>query len=235
MVEVVDVRFVAPAVVAVFACVVVNASYYVEEVCDDELCHAVGAVGGDVCYYDAALFCCVEVNDVVAGGEDADVAELRELCYLFRAEDDLIGKDDVGVFAAFYGEGCWGAVVGNDGVEGFELLPVEVVAGCCEGVEDYDHDRGGDLLGCCWLDGFGGGGYVAPRAQRTKLLNSAANGAGAERKRSKAQAEQERSKSRRERSASGARAGASGAWRHCMGAESAAHVPRPGIEPGTNL
>src|SRR5262249_36841408 len=63
-----------------------------EEEGEDELRHRSSAVGGDVRDGDAALFRGLDIDDVVAGGEDADVAELWELGEDIAGKRRLVGE-----------------------------------------------------------------------------------------------------------------------------------------------
>ena len=68
--------------------------HQVKEVCEDKLCHGLGAVGGDVRHDDATLAGGGEIDHIVAGGENTDAAERRKPADRFAPDRGLIGEDD---------------------------------------------------------------------------------------------------------------------------------------------
>lgn len=78
-----------------------DAAGVAQNMSEDHLGDRLGAVGGNVGYGDGAGSGGVEVHDVYAGGEDADVFELGEGSDGVCVEDDFVGQDDVGCRAPF--------------------------------------------------------------------------------------------------------------------------------------
>ena len=76
----------APATVSVLAGELIDVVGHVEQQGDHMLCHAHGAIGWNVGHNHAPLACGHEVDVVVAGGQLADVLQLREL------HDELAGE-----------------------------------------------------------------------------------------------------------------------------------------------
>lgn len=62
--------------------------------------HRGGTVGGNVRHDDSAVAGGLQVDIVVAGGEDADVFEFRERRYRLRRQPRLIRQQYLGIFGA---------------------------------------------------------------------------------------------------------------------------------------
>ena len=56
--------------------------------------HTLGAVGWDIGHRNAKLAGSLQVNSVVAGGEYADIFQLRQLLEQFGVHEHLIGQYD---------------------------------------------------------------------------------------------------------------------------------------------
>ena len=72
----------------------------VQNMCKGELRHRSGTVGGNVRHDDSAVAGGLQVDIVVAGGEDADVFEFRERRYRLRRQPRLIRQQYLGIFGA---------------------------------------------------------------------------------------------------------------------------------------
>ena len=110
----------------------------VEQMAEDHLCHTLGGVGGYVGDDDVLPAGHFEVNDVVAGGEYADVLEAWQHVEYGGIEHDFVGEHNFCALAScHYFVGC-GAFVGFHFSQFFESVPSQfaLADGIC--VEYYN-------------------------------------------------------------------------------------------------
>ena len=93
---------------------------------EGHLRHAVGAVGRNVGYDNAAFFGGLDVDHIEACGLYADVFESGQFCDGLSIHLYFVDEDDVGVFGTFhlFGIGCAG--VDSHITQLLECIPVEV-------------------------------------------------------------------------------------------------------------
>ena len=86
----------------------------------------VGAVGGDVRDDDAALLGSGHVNDVVPGGQDADVGELGERRLCLSGEGHLVGEEEPCALGTGQDVVVGGAVVDAKLAQRLEAGPADI-------------------------------------------------------------------------------------------------------------
>ena len=102
IVVVAEVFAACPSPVFVLFGIVAHAVGYIENVCPDHLCHAVGTVGGDVRYGDTLAGGYFEVDDVISCCQNSYIREVGEVVEHFGVEDDFVCQDDFCAFASLY-------------------------------------------------------------------------------------------------------------------------------------
>ena len=113
---------------------------------EDHLGDGARGVAGDVADGDVSLAGGGDVDDVMAGGEDADISQLGQLVDDFPGEAGFVGQDDFGGGCAGDGFGGGRAVVDGAGAEGLQVGPAQV-AGVVGMAIEKDDLHGSHLLG----------------------------------------------------------------------------------------
>ena len=128
----------APCATVRLGGVVLHAVGDVEQVGKHDLCHRASAVGRHIGHHHAMLARRVEVDDIVACGNHADIFEVGERFNHVAAHHHLVGEDDLRVGSACYHLlGC-GAVVHSALAQCFERCPTQVARIAGKAVEHHD-------------------------------------------------------------------------------------------------
>ena len=100
--------------------------------------HGIDAIGGDIGDNDAVFSCRIKIDDIKTGGQDTDIAQMRQLGNDGSIQNRFVGQQYPGTGRPFEYGGGRSPVEDLDLSEFFQFLPTEIAGIQGISVENYN-------------------------------------------------------------------------------------------------